>query len=115
MLTSRAAANTVPEQLVVTGRYYGARRLALYRRIYIPYMLPMLTQAIRLGLVFGLGAIIVAELYVSTKGIGNLVVSYSSLSNIRALMAITLLVGAFAVAINQTLFFIERRLSRWRS
>jgi ABC-type nitrate/sulfonate/bicarbonate transport system permease component len=115
MLTSRAAAKSVPETLIVTGRFYGARRLTLYRRVYMPYMLPMLMQAIRLGLVFGLGAIIVAELYVSSRGVGNLVISYSSLSNIRALMAITLLVGAFAVVMNQSLFFLERRFSRWRS
>lgn len=115
MLNGRAAANSVPSELITTGRYYGAKRTVLFRRVYVPYMLPALVQAVRLGVVFALTGVLVAELYVSDRGIGTLVTTWSSQSNIRALVAVCIIIAATSILISQVLFAIERRLSAWRS
>jgi ABC-type nitrate/sulfonate/bicarbonate transport system permease component len=109
-----AATRSVPPDLLRLARLYGTRRGQLYRKIYLPCMLPVLVQGVRLGLIFCVTGVVLAEMYVSTAGIGRELILWGSSFLLPELMAGILLVGLVTILVNWGLRSAEHRAGRWR-
>lgn len=114
MLNSMAATRSVPESLTRTARFYGASSFQVYSRIYFPYMLPVLLQGLRLGFVLCVTGVLIAEMYVSRAGIGNLLNVWGASYDLPRLMAGIILVGGLTVVFNELLRAAEHYSGRWR-
>lgn len=114
MLNSASAAKSVPSSLTQTARFYGASGTQIYSKIYFPYMLPLLLQGVRLGFVLCVTGVLIAEMYISRVGIGNLLNIWGASYDLPRLMAGIVLVGGLTIFFNELLRGVENRLGRWR-
>ena len=52
-----AAVQSVPRELIMVSRLYGATRLQIIREIYLPAMAPIVLESTRLGMIFNITAV----------------------------------------------------------
>ena len=107
-----AAVRTVPRSYVLLARSCGATRWQIYRRIYFPAMLPLVLTGLRLGLIFNITGILLAEMFSSRHGLGQLLVSWGDAFQIRQLLAGIVLVALLTIALNELMRVWEVRASR---
>jgi NitT/TauT family transport system permease protein len=109
-----SAIESVPSGYVTAARSFGASRLQIATRIYMPFVLPAFIGNLRMALCFTLSGVLVAEMYASQFGIGKLLIQWSDSFLVSKMMAAILLVSVFAVVINESMRVLEQRLGRWR-
>lgn len=114
-VTIRSAYESIPEEITDVARYYGCSRRSLIRKVVLPYMVPSFMQAVRFGIVFSTTGVLIAELYVSSSGLGTLLEKWASLGNIQAISGCVVVVAATTIVVNSGLFFVERRFGGWRA
>ncbi len=107
-----AAVRTVPRSYVMLGRASGATRSQIYRRIYFPAMLPLVLTGLRLGMIFNITGILLAEMFSSRHGLGRLIFSWGEAFQISQLLAGILLIAFLTIAINELMRAWEIRASR---
>ena len=109
-----AAVQSVPPELITVSRAYGASRAQIAREIYLPAMAPILLESARLGMVFNITAVLLCEIYGARDGIGYRIASWGENLQMPQLYAALVIVAAAAVAVNEALRAVERRLGAWR-
>jgi len=80
--------------------------------ILLPAALPEIVTGIRVGFSLALIGTLLGEMFGSQRGLGHLLMQAMSLHNIERILALTLLVVAFAAAVNALLLALDRRLHR---
>ena len=114
-ITTMAAVRQVPPQWVQASRSFGADRWRIYRSIYLPAMAPQVMTGLRLGLIFCIIGILLAEMYGSRDGVGLVIYRFGQAYQIVHLMASIFLISFITVAINETMRLWETRLGKWNS
>jgi NitT/TauT family transport system permease protein len=109
-----AAVQSVPRELILVSRVYGASRGQIIREIYLPAMAPILLESIRLGMVFNITAILLCEIYGARDGIGYRIAAWGENVQMPQLYAALVIVALAAVAVNEVLRAVESRLAAWR-
>jgi NitT/TauT family transport system permease protein len=109
-----AAVQSVPPELITVSRVYGASRGQIIREIYLPAMAPILLESARLAMVFNITAVLLCEIYGARDGIGYRIAAWGENLQMPQLYAALVIVAAAAVAVNEALRAIERRLGAWR-
>jgi NitT/TauT family transport system permease protein len=101
--------------LVRGARTMGASHVALARHVYLPAMVSSLFAGLRLAMTLSMLGVILAELYVSTNGIGHFTTMFAQDFDPAPLFALVAILAGVAIAMNQTVRIAERRLTRWRN
>ena len=114
MSTTTAVESVKPENLLV-ARSYGATPAQTIWRVYVPSMLPVLLEALRISMIFNLTGVMLAEMYASRDGIGHLIANWGENFMMRQLLAGVLMVAAIAIAFNELVRWVETRCSHWRT
>jgi NitT/TauT family transport system permease protein len=109
-----AAVQSVPRELVLVSRVYGASRGQIIREIYVPAMAPILLESVRLGMVFNITAVLLCEIYGARDGIGYRIAAWGENVQMPQLYAALVVVALAAVAVNEALRAVENRLGVWR-
>jgi ABC-type nitrate/sulfonate/bicarbonate transport system permease component len=113
-INAMAAVREVPHGQVVLARSFGAGRLRIYRSIYLPAMAPQVVTGLRLGIIFDIIGILLAEMYASRSGLGVLLLRWGQSYAVDKLMAATVLISAVTILINELMRVFEHRVGRWR-
>jgi NitT/TauT family transport system permease protein len=111
LFTQSAVRNTRPI-LIKTGRVLKLSPGEMARSILFPAALPEIFTGLRVGFALTLIGSLLAEMFASQRGLGYLLMTGIGLHNVPQIMAITLLVVAFAAAVSTLLLHIDRRLHR---
>jgi len=93
----------------------GGSPLDVARHVYFPHMVPSLFTGLRLGMTMTLLGVILAELYVSTAGIGYWTKVYAETFDPAPLLALIAVLALMAILLNSLVRVAERRFTRWRS
>jgi ABC-type nitrate/sulfonate/bicarbonate transport system permease component len=93
------------------ARSMGASRLDLIRYLIFPHMVPSFFVGLRLAMTLTLLGVILAELYVSTGGIGYFTKLFAESYNPAPLFALIGTLAAIAIACNEIVRLAERRLT----
>ena len=109
-----AAAPQVTPQVRLLNRSLGASKWVLFSKFYFPAVLPSVVEAFRLSVILMMGGVLLAEMYISSAGIGFQMADWGQYYNLPGLFAAVLLVGIIVVLINGVFGVIERRLDSWR-
>ncbi len=109
-----AAVRSIKPEHLLVARSYGATRAQVIRRVYVPSMLPILLEAVRVAVMFTITAVLLAEMYASRTGIGHDIVTWGENFQMRQLLAGVMVIAAAAVAINEAIRWLERSASGWR-
>jgi len=109
-----AAVESVPRELITVARAYGASRWQVVREIYLPSMAPILMESARLGMIFNVTAVLLAEIYGARDGMGYRIAGWGESLQMPQLYAALIIVAVLAIAVNELLRMAEVRLGSWR-
>jgi len=100
--------------LLVSARSMGASRWQIFRWVIFPHMIPSLFAGMRLGMSGALLGVLLAELYVSTNGIGHFTTMFTENFDPTKLFGLVAMLAAMAIVLNEIVRRAETRFSRWR-
>lgn len=113
LVNSFAAVRSIPIPLVAAARVFGATPTQIYTRIYLPAMLPLILTGLRLGMIFCIIGVLLAEMYASRHGIGRLIFSWGEAYQVPELLAGILLISVLTIVVNEAMRFAELHVGRF--
>lgn len=108
------AARGVPPVLLKSAAVLRLSPMDRIRSILLPSALPVVLTGVRLGFSLTLIGTILGEMFGSQSGLGYLLMTSIGLQNTDVIMAVTMLLIAFAAAVSTALLTWERHLRRAR-
>jgi ABC-type nitrate/sulfonate/bicarbonate transport system permease component len=114
ILVCPGSCSDVDRHLLMVARSFGARPRQLYGKVILLAIVPSVIAAMRLGVVFCLLGVLVAETFAGLRGMGALMGALANGFRAPELFAATALVSAASIAIVLALDALNERLSRWR-
>jgi len=115
IVTTVAGVQNLRQPLLTAARSMGANRLQVFNAIIFPHMIPSFFTGMRLGMTSVLLGVLLAELYVSTAGIGFYTRLFAESFSPPDLFALIAVLAAIAVTLNELCRTAERRFSRWHA
>jgi NitT/TauT family transport system permease protein len=115
IMSASAAVESVKADHLLVARSYGATRAQVLRRVYLPSMLPILLEALRISMIFNFTGVMIAEMYASRVGIGRLIADWGENFEMTKLLAGVILLAAAAMLFNEAVRSLEARCSTWRA
>jgi len=83
--------------------------------VIFPHMIPTFFAGMRLGMTGVLLGVLLAELYVSTAGIGHYTEMFTQAFDPTKLLGLVSLLAAMAIALNEIVRRAEVHFGRWRT
>ena len=114
IITVVAGVQNLKPILLVSARSMGASRWHILRWVIFPHMIPSFFAGMRLGLSGVLLGVLLAELYVSTAGIGHFTTMFTETFEPTKLFGLIAILAAMAIVLNEIVRRAETRFSRWR-
>ena len=114
MVTVIAGVQNIKPILLVSARSMGASRWQVFRHVIFPHMVPSFFAGMRLGMSGVLLGVLLAELYVSTAGIGYFTTLFTQNFDPTKLLGLVGMLAAMAIVLNEIVRRAEVRFSRWR-
>jgi NitT/TauT family transport system permease protein len=111
LFTIGALKNTSPV-LVKTARVLRLAPLETARTVLLPAALPEIVTGLRIGFSATLLGTLIGELFASDQGLGFILIRAMEAHKVLDIMALTLLLFAFAAIANALLMAFERRVHR---
>ncbi len=115
IMSTTTAVESVKMEYLMVARSYGATSAQTAFRVYLPSMLPVLLEALRISMIFNLTGVILAEMYASRDGIGHQIATWGENFQMRQLLAGVVMIAAIAIAFNEMVRWVETRCSHWRT
>jgi NitT/TauT family transport system permease protein len=115
IMSTTTAVESVRIEYLTVARSYGATSTQTALRVYLPSMLPVLLEALRISMIFNLTGVILAEMYASRDGIGHQIATWGENFQMKQLLAGVVLIAAVAMTFNELIRWVETRCSHWRT
>ena len=115
IMSTTTAVESVKVEHLKVARSYGATPAQTAFRVYLPSMLPVLLEALRISMIFNLTGVILAEMYASRDGIGHQIASWGENFQMKQLLAGVIMIAAIAMTFNELVRWVETRCSHWRT
>ena len=100
-MSAAAAVESVKQDYLLVARSYGASRMQVLTRVYVPSMLPILLETLRISMIFNFTGVMIAEMYASRTGIGHLIASWGENFQMKQLFAGVILLATAAIFLAQ--------------
>jgi ABC-type nitrate/sulfonate/bicarbonate transport system permease component len=114
MIAIVAGVQNMKPILLVSARSMGASRWQILRWVIFPHMIPSFFAGMRLGMSGALLGVLLAELYVSTAGIGHFTTMFTENFDPTKLFGLVAMLATMAIVLNEIVRRAETRFSRWR-
>jgi NitT/TauT family transport system permease protein len=108
-------ARSTPTTLVEVAKTYLANPRQIFWKVILPYEVPFIFTALRLGVGLAIQGMIVAELVIqSVSGLGQLLQLASASLDLAAVLAVIIFVMLLGIAAVQLMQRIEQSVAPWR-
>ena len=114
LLMVAAGTRDVDPTLVTAAVSMGATRSQVSRKVLLPAVLPSVVAGMRVGVVFAMLGVLLAEMFAGTRGMGYLMQRMAMAFRASDLFAATAIVSVLSIVVVLSLEHLSRRLSRWR-
>jgi NitT/TauT family transport system permease protein len=114
LLMMAAGVRDVDPTLITVARSMGASPLQIHRKVLVPAVLPSALAGMRIGIVFAMLGVLLAEMFAGNRGMGFQMQRLAMAFRPAELFAATALVSVLSVMVVLGLEILNRRLSRWR-
>lgn len=114
MILVAAGVQNMKPILMVSARSMGASRVHILRYVVFPHVIPSFFTGMRLAMTGVLLGVLLAELYVSTAGIGYFTSVFTQNFEPTKLIGLVSLLAAMAIVLNEIVRRAEAHYARWR-
>jgi ABC-type nitrate/sulfonate/bicarbonate transport system permease component len=108
-------ARSIKPELIEVARSYRSSESALWRDVLIPYTLPFTMTGVRLAIGRSLVGMIAAEFFLSSTGLGQMIMGASQNFDTATVFAAILVIGLIGVGLMRLGLRIEAHFARWRN
>ena len=115
ILTIVAGVQNIRPILLHSARSMGASRWHVLRYIIFPHMVPSFFAGMRLAMTAVLLGVLLAELYVSTAGIGYFTTLFTQNFDPTRLLGLIAMLATMAILLNEIVRRAEAYFSRWHN
>jgi ABC-type nitrate/sulfonate/bicarbonate transport system permease component len=114
-VTIVAGVQNIKPILLTSARSMGASRWQVLRHVIFPHTIPSFFVGMRLGMTGVLLGVLLAELYVSTAGIGYFTTLFTQNFDPTRLLGLISVLAAMAIALNEIVRRAEVHFGRWHT
>jgi ABC-type nitrate/sulfonate/bicarbonate transport system permease component len=107
-------ARSIKPELVEVARAYRSSEWALWCEVMVPYTLPFTMTGVRQAIGRGLVGMIAAEFFLSSTGLGQLIMNASQNFDTAGVFAAILIIVLIGVGLMRFGSLIENHFARWR-
>ena len=115
IVTIVAGVQNIKPILLTSARSMGAGRWHILRYVIFPHMIPSFFAGMRLGMTGVLLGVLLAELYVSTAGIGYFTTLFTQNFDPTRLLGLISVLAAMAIVLNEIVRRAEVHFGRWHT
>jgi NitT/TauT family transport system permease protein len=115
MIAVAAGVQKINPVLLRSARSMGASRSQILYHVIFPHMVPSFFTGLRLGMTGVLLGVLLAELYVSTAGIGYFTSLFTQNLQPSKLIGLVAMLAVIAIVLNEIVRRAETHYGRWRS
>ena len=108
-----AGVQNIKPIFLISARSMGATRMQVLRHIVFPHMIPSFFSGMRLAMSGVLLGVLLAELYVSTAGIGYFTTLFTQSFDPTRLFGLIAVLAAMAIVLNEVVRRAEIHFGRW--
>lgn len=108
-------ARSIKPEMIEVAHSFRSREWALWREIMVPYTLPFTMTGIRLAIGRCLVGMVAAEFFLSSNGLGQLIMGASQNFDTASVFAAILIICLAGVGLMRFGLMLERRFARWRN
>ena len=108
-------ARSIKPEMIEVARSFRSGEWALWRDVMLPYTLPFTMTGIRLAIGRCLVGMVAAEFFLSSNGLGQLIMSASQNFDTGGLFAAIAVICLIGVGLMRLGLALENRFARWRS
>ncbi len=110
---SRRAGENIAAAHIESALTLGAKRWLIFRRVHLPGAIPEMTGGFRIALAGAWGLCGIAELLGSQQGAGFLIKFYSTAFEVNGMLALIILLGLIALAVDRIAVEMAHAATRW--
>src|SRR6185312_4394616 len=115
IMSAAAAVESVKADHLLVARSYGASRIQVLLRVYVPSMMPVLLEALRISMIFNFTGVMIAEMYASRTGIGQMISNWGENFQMPQLFSGVIFLATVAIVLNEIIRALEAKCSTWRA
>jgi len=107
-------ARSIKPELIEVAKSYRSSEWSLWREVMLPYTLPYMMTGVRQAIGRALVGMIAAEFFLSSTGLGQLIMGASQDFDTGGVFASILVIGLIGVGLTRLGLKIEQHFARWR-
>jgi ABC-type nitrate/sulfonate/bicarbonate transport system permease component len=111
LITLNAIASMNPS-LRRTGQVMRLNRTQMLTTIILPATVPEMVSGVRISFSITLLGVMIGEMFASQRGLGFMIMNSMGVNDTPTMMAVTVLIGLFALTINGALMVLDARFHR---
>lgn len=112
-INTEAGLRTTSERFIEMLRSFGATSRQIFMKVSLPSALPFILAGLKLGIGRGLIGVVVAELFGSRAGLGNLISQSADAFNMPDLFAGVVILAGAGIVLTAAFGWLEGRLVPW--
>ena len=113
IITCFRGARSTPRTHIQVARAFRASNRDIFTKVIVPHEIPYIVTALRLGLGQGIKGMVLAELIVSTTGLGLLLNTYAQLFDTAALIGVVIVLMFLGVIGTALVARLETAITPW--
>jgi len=107
-------ARSIKPEMIEVARSFRSSEWSLWREVMLPYTLPFMMTGVRQAIGRALVGMVAAEFFLSSTGLGQIIMTASQNFDTAGVFAMILVIGLIGVALMRLGLMIERHFARWR-
>ena len=107
-------ARSIKPEMIEVARSFRSGEWALWREVMLPYTLPFTMTGVRQAIGRGLVGMVAAEFFLSSNGLGQIIMMASQSFDTAGVFAMILVISLIGIALMRVGLMIEQHFARWR-
>ena len=107
-------ARSIKPEMIEVAKSYRSSEWSLWREVMLPYTLPYIMTGVRQAIGRALVGMVAAEFFLSSTGLGQLIMGASQNFDTGGVFASILVIGLIGVGLMRIGLKIEQHFARWR-
>ena len=107
-------ARSIKPEMIEVAKSYRSSEWSLWREVMLPYTLPYIMTGVRQAIGRALVGMVAAEFFLSSTGLGQLIMGASQNFDTGGVFASILVIGLIGVGLMRLGLAVEQHFARWR-